>query len=140
MQMLGFTLAGEPYAVPVAAVREVVERARPRGVPGTPSWLAGLITLRGRLVPVCDLAARLGLEAAAGPVLVVATREEVLLGLRVDAVQGILEVPEERLAPLPVGDEPLLAGIAELDGALVVAIDVAALAAEVAATRPGPQE
>jgi chemotaxis signal transduction protein len=71
---------------------------------------------------------------------VVAAHGERLVGLRVDAVQGILEVPEERLAPLPVGDEPLLAGIAELDGALVVAIDVAALAAEVAATRPGPQE
>ncbi len=138
MQMLGFTLAGEPYAVPVDTVREVVDTARPRLVPGTPPWLAGLISLRGRLVPVCDVAARLGLDARGGPVLVVAAHGERLVGLRVDAVQGILEVPADRLAPLPVGDEPLLAGIAEVDGALLVALDVEAIAAEIASTRGAP--
>jgi len=133
--MLGFLLAGEPYAVPVEAVREVVETTLPRPVPGTPPWLAGLISLRGRLVAVCDVGLRLGLDARDGPVLVVAARGERLVGVRVDAVQGILEVPAERLAPVPVGDEPLLAGIAEVDGALLLALDVEALAAEVAATR-----
>jgi len=136
-QALGFLLAGEPYLVPVDRVREVVHGARPRAVPGTPPWLRGLISLRGRLVPVCDLAARLAVAGEPGPTtIVLAAADDSLLGLLVEEVRGIVELDDAALGPLPVGNEPLFAGIAELGGELVVALDVERLAAEIDQTRP----
>jgi chemotaxis signal transduction protein len=113
MQAVVFRLAGAAYALPVEAVREVVPYRRPRGLPKIHPWELGLVSLRGELVRVWDLAARLRLEAAvpSGPLVVAAV--EPPIAFAVDAIVGVREVEHTRFA--------------ELDGELVEVLDAAAL-------------
>ncbi len=57
-------------------------------LPGAPSWIAGLVNVRGAVLTVLDLSARLGSAAAAGPVVIVDVDGR-RLGIRVDAVDGV---------------------------------------------------
>src|SRR5438105_2227935 len=59
-QLLIFVLAGDEYAVDILRVREIIRYTPPTRVPGMPASVRGLINLRGRVVPVIDLAVRFG--------------------------------------------------------------------------------
>jgi len=92
-----FSVAGEEYGISVLAVREILECGTVRRVPRTPAFIRGVIDLRGRAVPVVDLAARFGLArgAAGRPASVVIVEVEVegqrvVVGLMADAVNGFL--------------------------------------------------
>src|ERR1044071_8547754 len=60
-QYLGFHIAGEEYAIGILRVREILEYDTVTRVPTTPPSIRGVINLRGRVVPVVDLAVKLGL-------------------------------------------------------------------------------
>ncbi len=60
-QYLSFTLAGGDYAVGILQVKEILQYETITGVPGTPRSIRGVINLRGSVVPVVDLAVKLGL-------------------------------------------------------------------------------
>lgn len=60
-QFLVFHLAGEDYAISILTVREILGYETVTRVPNTPAFIRGVINLRGRVVPVIDLGARLGL-------------------------------------------------------------------------------
>jgi purine-binding chemotaxis protein CheW len=64
-QYLAFAIAGEEYAVGILRVREIIEFETITRVPTTPPWIRGVINLRGAVVPVVDLAVKLGLPATA---------------------------------------------------------------------------
>ena len=58
-----FTLGAEQYALPIEQVHEIIRYDEPRSVASPIAWVRGVISLRGRIVPVYDLAARLGLDS-----------------------------------------------------------------------------
>jgi chemotaxis-related protein WspB len=60
MQLLTFTVAGEPYAIESRRVVEVLPRVPARPLPRVPDYLLGVFTYRGRIVPLVDLGRRLG--------------------------------------------------------------------------------
>jgi purine-binding chemotaxis protein CheW len=104
-QLLTFEQRGEEHALPLLRVREVVEYGSVTRLPATAPWVLGVIDLRGRVVPVIDLAAKLGLGAGpSGPrrciVLVEADVGEpgVVVGVLVDAVLGVLELGDAEVA------------------------------------------
>lgn len=93
---LTFRSAGGRYAIPMAAVREVLRSLPLAPVPGTPPWVAGVANVRGDIVTVVDLAAFLGQDAAADPhalVLLTTAGDEHVLALAVDDVLGIRPLP-----------------------------------------------
>ena len=59
-QYLTFTVAGEAYAFGIARIREIIEYGRLTPIPLMPAFVRGVINLRGRVLPVIDLAARFG--------------------------------------------------------------------------------
>lgn len=61
---MGFSLAGESYAIEVLKVREIIGYMHITPVPGVPAYVKGVINLRGNLIPVIDLRSRLGLAPA----------------------------------------------------------------------------
>ncbi len=63
MQILTFTVAGQPYAIPSRTVLEVLPRVPTRPVPLLPPFVPGVFTYRGHLVPLVDLAQRFGAPA-----------------------------------------------------------------------------
>jgi purine-binding chemotaxis protein CheW len=60
MQAVVFSIGGDEYALPIGQVREVIAYTEPRSIASRVSWVRGVINLRGTILPVCDLAARLG--------------------------------------------------------------------------------
>jgi purine-binding chemotaxis protein CheW len=58
-QLVVFTLAGEQHALAIKQVHKIIRYTQPRPVASTQDWVRGVLSLRGRIVPVYDLAARL---------------------------------------------------------------------------------
>lgn len=114
-------LDGREYALPVADVEEVLPMVAMVPVPGAPPWLAGVINLRGRTVPVVDLRTRLGLpptEPGLRTPILVASAGGRPVGLIADEVVEALGLTGESIEP---PDE--LAGAAHPFSALARAAD-----------------
>lgn len=108
-QYLTFFLAGEEYAADILRIREIVHYGPLTRVPATPMWVRGVMNLRGTVVPVLDLAAKLGLPSSSLTkrtcmVMVEAELQgEVLaIGMMVDEVSRVIEL-EEFAQALPSG-------------------------------------
>lgn len=67
MEMLLFKIGGDSYGVKLADVDEVLHMPTLRTIPSAPMFLAGVMNLRGILIPVIDILERLGLHRAAPP-------------------------------------------------------------------------
>ncbi|MBS1869746.1 MAG: chemotaxis protein CheW [Actinobacteria bacterium] len=103
-QVVVCALGGEEYGLPVGQVREIVRYSAPRPVASDVPWMRGVVSLRGRLVPVHDLAARLGVTAAGGASakLVIVEGDEPV-GLVVDDVVEVLSLDQAQVEPVPSG-------------------------------------
>jgi purine-binding chemotaxis protein CheW len=126
MHVVVFTLGGERYALPIARVQEVIRHAHPRPVGSRVPFVAGVIELRGRIVPVCDVAARVGARAgrSAQQKIVIVDLAGGQAGVLVDAVDEVVVVPERQLAPVPAEIRTAwLSNIARLADELVMVLD-----------------
>lgn len=109
-ELLVLWLDGDPYALPVERVREIV-RVRPiTPVPRMPASVRGVVSLRGEILQVIDLRRRLELAPAEvdrsrrARIVVLNSDDGQLTGLLVDRVSEVLRVDEEALRP-PAGRE-----------------------------------
>lgn len=124
-----FDLGGETYAVPVAAVREVVDAPAITPVPRTHPCIEGIVNLRGNVVPVVHLGRRLGLPPGEQPRCIVMVEwQGELVGLLVDqvtAVRSLGEVQTEGVRGTGAAADPYLLGVARLEGErLAVVLDL----------------
>ncbi len=128
-----FRVAGERFALPLEAVREVVVPQPPFArVPRAPDAVRGVMNLRGRVVAVVDLAALVGLppqplEAGAGQVLVLEHGKRAL-GLLIGGVVGV----EPIAAPEGEGRDDVVRGVATARAGAVTVLGGGALAVEAA--------
>ncbi|MGD1056377.1 MAG: chemotaxis protein CheW, partial [Solirubrobacteraceae bacterium] len=85
-QLVVFSLGDEEYALPITQVQEIVRYTEPRAVASETAWIRGVISLRGKIVPVFDLGARLGLasELASDAEIVIVETEAGIAGVIVD--------------------------------------------------------
>ena len=107
-QYLTFTLGGEMFAVGILNVKEIIEYGSLTEIPMMPAFIRGVINLRGSVVPVIDLAARFGGEPSAVGrrtciVIVEVSDEEMRhdIGIMVDAVSEVLDIPGSEIEPPP---------------------------------------
>ena len=61
-QLVVFSLGAEEYALPIGSVHEIIRFTEPRSVASDAAWIRGVIGLRGKIIPIFDLAARIGLD------------------------------------------------------------------------------
>jgi len=132
---LAFRLAGEVYAVGILRVREIIAYTPLTSVPMMPASVRGVINLRGAVVPVIDLSVRFGREAAAVGQRTCFVIVEVeyggalhILGLMVDGVNAVMEIPAAQIEPAPAFGTKVqtefIAGMARIDGQFVIILDV----------------
>lgn len=107
-QYLSFRCNGEAYALPIAHVREIIEFDNITSVPMMPSFIRGVINLRGNVVPVVDLGARFGqssITRTKRTCIVVLELEKadgvIPLGLVVDSVDAVLDIEAGDIEPAP---------------------------------------
>jgi len=109
-QYLTFLVGKEHLGIAIDDVNEIIEISNMTRVPMTPSYIRGVINLRGNVVPVIDLSARLGNQASEiskrSCIVLVEIENEgedksQNLGMLVDQVDEILEIPQANIQPAP---------------------------------------
>lgn len=103
-EYLSFRIGGSEYSVEIMSVREIRGWTRTTSLPHAPHFVRGVINLRGTVLPVVDLALRLGLDASEPEernVIIVVDVGTRVMGLRVDAVSDILAFSDDQLQPPP---------------------------------------
>jgi purine-binding chemotaxis protein CheW len=129
-QIVVFSLGDDAYCLSIAHVREIAPWSAPEQVAGAPLGIAGTVDLRGTRLPVCDLAAWLGVEPAAVDEerrVVVVEARGVVAGLAVDVVEDVLTVSEAAIDTAHVVHEAHVEHLIKLEDRLVVQLDAAAL-------------
>jgi len=124
-QLVVFSLGEEEYALPITQVHEIIRWTDPRSVASDEAWVRGVISLRGKIVPVYDLAARLGLPAERpehAKIVIVQTGTD-MAGVIVDDVEEVLTVDVEQLDTVPAAGDPAIEAIAKIEQRLVVLLD-----------------
>ena len=121
-QLVVFTLGAEQYALPIEQVHEIIRYYEPRSVASRIEWVRGVISLRGRIVPVYDLASRLGItsELSDQTKIVIVEAGSETAGVIVDDVEEVLTVEDTQFEEVPGADAELIDKIAKIGERLVV--------------------
>ena len=101
-ELLSFRLGSQEFCVDIMAVREIRGWTEATPLPRAPDYIRGMINLRGTVLPIVDMSARLGLplnDLATRQVIIVVWIGTKLVGLLVDAVCDILVVTDAELQP-----------------------------------------
>lgn len=134
-QYLTFSLGGEVFALGILNVKEIIEFGNITEIPMMPAFIRGVINLRGAVVPVIDLSARFG-----GPASTVSRRTCIVivelgegeerqdLGVIVNAVNEVLEIPRSEIEPPPTFGAKIRAdfiqGMGKVEGHFVIILNV----------------
>ncbi|MGA0599809.1 chemotaxis protein CheW [Caulobacter sp. KR2-114] len=103
-EFIAFCIGEQEFCVDIMSVREIRGWSPATPLPQTPEYMRGVINLRGAVLPIMDLATRLGLESSEPSersVIIVTRMGERTIGLLVDAVSDILSVTQEMIQATP---------------------------------------
>ena len=103
-ELIAFRIGEQEFCVDIMSVREIRGWAPVTPLPHSPGFLRGVLNLRGAVLPIVDLAERLGLAAtdpSARHVIIVAQVKHQVVGLLVDAVSDILTITDGTIQPPP---------------------------------------
>lgn len=149
-QLLLFGAGGRVYGCDVGAVREIIPFRRCTRLPGSPPYVCGLTNLRGTVVTVIDLAARLGVsrtteahsaEERDGGSIIMAEHGTKVVGMAVDGVHDVQVIADDALEA-PEGAEStgdaahgggVVSGLGQLGGDVVIVLDVQTILRQVLA-------
>ena len=122
---------GEEYGVPISQVQEIVRVGGITMVPNSPSYMEGVINLRGRVLPVLNLRKRLGLSAkemSNASRIVVTEIGSKVIGLLVDAVSHVIKIPSDHVEPAPEEvleiDTDYITGVGKLNDKMIILLDL----------------
>ena len=126
-----FKIAGSEYVVPASEVLQMESYTGATRVPGAPDYVAGIVQVRGKVVPVIDLRARFGLPKADPTMdsrIVVGQANDRVVGLLVESAREVLQIPEDALKPPPkiMGTEAagFVKAVAQMGTRLVMLVDL----------------
>lgn len=134
-QYLTFMLGRETLAIGILCIKEILEYGQPTEVPMMPAFIRGVINLRGAVVPVLDLAARLNRPSQPVTkktcIVIVEMQldeERQVIGIVVDAVNEVLEIATSEIEAPPAFGTSIrteyIAGLGKVNGKFVIVLDV----------------
>ena len=127
-QLVVFQLAIEEYAIPIAQVKEIIHYKGATKLPSTPGYMDGIISLRGKVLPIIDLAEKFALlteKSAAKQALIVEVAGQDI-GLVVDAVTEVIHLEEtaiEEANGIAQSNE-FIKSIGKVDKRLLIILDL----------------
>ncbi len=131
LQMVGFRIGRETFALPIAAVHEIVRPPEITAVPHAAEYVEGVINLRGRILPVIDLRRRFGatqIENTRKNRILVVNSDGRLIGLMVDAASEVLKLAPGQIEPPPEvfgeAETSYVTGVAKYQGRLIIVVDL----------------
>ncbi|MBU2550379.1 MAG: chemotaxis protein CheW [Proteobacteria bacterium] len=132
---LTFTLADEEYGIGILKVREIIGMMPITSVPQTPSFVKGVINLRGKVIPVVDLRLKFGMAeldyTERTSIIVVEVRGQsgdIPIGIVVDAVSEVVNIKGEDIEDTPTFgsrlDTDYILGMAKIEGGVKILLDI----------------
>lgn len=142
-EFIAFRVGAQEFCIDIMSVREIRGWTPATALPHAPSYVRGVINLRGSVLPIFDLAERLGFaatDASARQVIIVVQVGSQIIGLLVDAVSDILTLSTEMIQATPdvatnvvrnfvsamLAIDGRMIGLVELDGIMAAAVEEAA--------------
>ncbi|MBF0515559.1 MAG: chemotaxis protein CheW [Nitrospirae bacterium] len=134
-QYLTFILNDETFAIDISKVREVLEYSTVTKVPQMPSYMDGVINIRGSVVPVVDLSMKFGMrefEKTVNTCVIIVEvmvgRKQTVLGAVVDSVQEVMELDADKIEPPPsIGtslDTTFIKGMGKRDDRFIIILNI----------------
>lgn len=143
-ELLTFRCGGRGFAIDIMSVREIRSWSEPTPLPHAPPYMRGMVNLRGSVLPVTDLAQRLGQEPTRDDprnVIIVVQSGNRVHGLLVDAVSDIVNPTEDQLQEVPAVGDPADVSMAErlfvVDDTMIQILSTSRLLPPVANPAPG---
>jgi purine-binding chemotaxis protein CheW len=133
-EYLTFRLGAEEYGIDILRVQEIRSYEQPTRIANAPSFLKGVVNLRGVIVPIVDLRLKLGCDSAEYnhfTVVIVLNVRGRVVGAVVDSVSDVLELSGEAIRPAPqlnsTIDANYITGIGSVADRMLILMDIEAL-------------
>lgn len=134
-KFLTFKLDNEEFGFQILKVQEIIKMQHITPIPQTPDYIMGVINLRGKVIPVIDLRLKFCMPSAAATdntcvivVQVVGDKEILVMGVIVDQVSEVQDIPAEAIDPAPKFDQgcrhDYILGIAKSNGSVKILLDI----------------
>lgn len=130
LQLVIFRLAKEEYGLPITKVQEINRLVPITKLPQTPSFMEGIINLRGRIIPIIDLRKRFQLAAGDhnddSRIIIVEVRGQIV-GIIVDAVNEVVRLQQSSVEPPPpafILDEQYIHGVGKMEDRLLILLNI----------------
>ncbi|MCX6153635.1 MAG: chemotaxis protein CheW [Candidatus Kapabacteria bacterium] len=131
LQLVSFNLGDEEFGIDILRVQEIIRMVDITRVPNAPSFVIGVINLRGKVIPVIDLNLRMALntsELSNNSRIIVIEFEGKVVGFLVDKVNEVLRIDKSITEPPPqmVGsvNSDFITGIGKLENRLLILLDL----------------
>ena len=133
-QFLTFRIGGEEYGIDILKVQEIRSYEAPTRIAHAPSFVKGVVNLRGVIVPIVDLRVKLrcaSAEVNSFTVVIVLNVKGRVVGAVVDSVSDVLELARDQINPAPemstTVDTTFITGIASVGERMLILMDIEAL-------------
>lgn len=130
LQVVVVRMAAEEYALPITRVKDINRILPITKMPHTPSFMEGIVNLRGEIIPIVDLRSRFHLpaqpETADSRIVIVEFRRRVI-GMIVDGVREVLTIPGGDIDLTPAAaklDQECIVAVGKVDGRLLILLDI----------------
>ncbi|MDX2037163.1 MAG: chemotaxis protein CheW [Isosphaeraceae bacterium] len=131
IQLVGFRLAEEDYAIAITKIQEIILMKPITRLPEVPVFIEGLINLRGSVIPIVHLRKRFGLphrDFDDETRTIVVNLEDRTIGFIVDAVTQVMRINADDVQPVPLSvrshDRRHISGLAKLEDRLLIILDI----------------
>ncbi len=128
-QYLTFSINKQNYGIQISAIREINRISEITSVPEAPSYVAGVMNLRGKVIPVVTLRLRMQLppsDVTKETCTIVVETSGGQIGVIVDSVSSVINLDSENIDPTPVQQQEknYVVGIGKLDVGMVMLVDI----------------
>ena len=131
LQLVGFKIDSEEFAINILIVQEIIKLLKITKVPNAPNFVEGVVNLRGRIIPVINLRTRLGMDEKkydAETRIIVVDLSDKTIGFIVDEVKEVLRIPKSITEPPPEivsgVDSEYITAIGKLEDRLLILLDL----------------
>ncbi len=126
LELVSFIIGGEIYALEIKSIREIIKVNEYTRVPNTPSFIKGVINLRGKVIPIIDMRKKLNLhdiDYDKNTRIIILEYMSVIVGIIVDGVREVLRLNDSLTEPPPLltkdGTSDYISAIGKLEDKLI---------------------
>ncbi|MBN2817088.1 MAG: chemotaxis protein CheW [Campylobacterales bacterium] len=130
VQLVGFVIGDEEYAVPILAIQEIIKPFDWTRVPQVPKYVLGVFNLRGAVIPLIDLRTKFGLKPkkhSEETRFIVMRHGDDVAGFVIDRLTMAIRIKKENIGPAPDtvnGDETIIDGVGKQEDKIITILKV----------------